>query len=267
MPCRPSRLTSSPRDRIHSSVSWNSSVSRSPTSSGSPRGGADTIVERLAPAADPVDTIDIEQVALSLRSVDPIVVTENGGQNPGLWDVFVLTSPAAPSNGQMTIEHTGPGDGGIYSALIEVCPVFTFTEVGNPGNTRQFDLCLEGIPPQQIAVTDQPWQHNAVQPLQSPLSGPNFFVVGPTHHTGPHPTSDPVEQPEGDLCEQTFPPTCGGDCPPGLVCQEDPTGAPDCICGEPNGVPMSTAWGLVALFLLFLTVVMFVVARRRWQQA
>ena len=110
--------------------------------------------------------------------------------------------------------------------------MFTFTEVGNPGNTRQFDLCLEGIPPQQIAVTDQPWSHDLAQPQASPLSGPNFVVVGPTHHTGPHPNSDPVEEP-----------------------------------GEPNGVPMSTAWGLIALFLLFLTVVTFVVVRRRWQQA
>ena len=71
---------------------------------GEPTGGADTIVARLgAPAADPVDTIDIELVALSLRSVGPIIV---GGPGPPLWDVLVTTSPAAPSMGEMTIEHT-----------------------------------------------------------------------------------------------------------------------------------------------------------------
>lgn len=160
---------------------------------------ADTMVERLATAqlatVPSTDTIAIELIALSLVSISPITVTEIGGQNPTFWDVEVDQSPTNPSTGQMTINHTTT-EGGTYNAQINVCGRLTFIEVGNPGNVRVLDYCNDCDPQGQVvAVTGQPWCHDMAQPQASPLSGPNFLVKGTTQHTGPHPASNPIEQP------------------------------------------------------------------------
>jgi hypothetical protein len=167
-----------------------------PSFDGQPTGGADTIVERQANAILPgngsSDTVPIEIVALSLVSTEPITVTFNGGQNPTEYDVHVELS-GAPSLGSMQINQQ-TAEGGSYSASLNVCPIFTFTQVGNPGNTVAFDYCLDVNPAgRPLSVTGQPWQFDLKQPQNSPLSGPNFVVVGATQHTGPHPVAEPVE--------------------------------------------------------------------------
>lgn len=201
---------------------------------GQPTGPADTIVQRLGDATLPVipssDTVPIQIVALSLTSIEPIVVTFNGGQNPTQFDVQVgLGLP--PSNGNMQINHTNP-EGGTYDANIAVCPLFTFTQVGNPGNVHTLDYCGEANPGgRSISVTGQPWRHDAIQPLVSPLSGPNFFVEGPTQHTGPHPQADPIETPVG------------------------------------AAIPTVSQWGLIAMALLFLIAGTVMVRRQRTRLA
>jgi hypothetical protein len=166
------------------------------TYEGQPTGNADTVVQRLADANLPLipssDVIPIQLVELSLTSIEPIVVTYNGGQNPQSWDVTVTLSPA-PSTGTMQINHTNV-DGGTYGASINVCPVFTFTEVGVPGNIRTIDYCIQVNPAgRNINVNGAPWVHVIQQPQVSPLSGPNFTPNGPTQHNGPHPIALPIE--------------------------------------------------------------------------
>ena len=164
---------------------------------GQPTGPADTIVRRNAiasfPTPAPVD-IPIEIVALSLVSVNPITVTYNPPQPLTFWDIRITLSEIADSPGQMTITHDIP-EGGTYSAQLNVCPLLTFTRVDNPLDVRTIDYCPEVNPAgQQIAISDQPWSHTATLPLVSPLSGPNFFVLGRSRHSGPHPDADPIEE-------------------------------------------------------------------------
>lgn len=196
---------------------------------GQPTGPADTIVQRPGDASLPIvpssDTIPIQIVALSLVSVDPIVVTFNGGQNPTQFDVAV-TLGNQPSTGSMTITHSTT-EGGTYDATINVCPLFTFTEVGNPGNQHILDFCDVLGPPQVIAVAGQPWCHVAVSPQVSPLSGPNFFVKGTTNHSGPHPIADPIETAAGPA------------------------------------IPTVSHWGLIVLSLLLVTAGTIVFRRQR----
>lgn len=198
---------------------------------GQPTGGADTIVQRLDDANLPIvpssDVIPIQLVQLQLTSVQPIVVTFNGGQNPTQFDVHVeLGGP--PSQGTMNILHTSPS-GGVYDASINVCPLFTFVQVGNPGNAPSLDYCIDANPAgRNINVLGQPWDHDIAQPQQSPLSGPNFVVKGPTEHDGPHPKANPIELPQS------------------------------------AAVPSTGFQGLAALALLLVAVAGTILARRRW---
>lgn len=98
-------------------------------------GPTDTIVKRKQGIA-PFDVgdsapIDIEIVALSLRSVAPV---DLGGT---LFDLDViggsLLGVQSPL-GQMTVNHTH-AFGGTFDALLPVSALLTFTEVGNPANT------------------------------------------------------------------------------------------------------------------------------------
>ena len=99
---------------------------------GFPVGDADTIVQRMAPANPaPSDTVPIEIVALSLRSVQPIYVTyPTTGES---WDVDVDLSSSMPSKGQMTIHQEGT-----FDSQLQVVPRFTFTRLSD-GTTRILD--------------------------------------------------------------------------------------------------------------------------------
>jgi hypothetical protein len=167
---------------------------------GGPAGPADTIVERLQPAPlggpGTEAMIQIELVELSLVSTEPIVVTQNGGQNPQEWMVEA-TLGGLPSVGQMTIRQDSP-EGGTYDATINVCGLLRFSLVQNPTIVRFLDICKQVSPGgQPISVSGQPWCYDIRQPPVSPLSGPNFVVKGPTIHTGPHPEAQPIESPAG----------------------------------------------------------------------
>lgn len=141
---------------------------------GNPNPGApfDTVVRRLEDAdiggpgegGPPAATIQIELVALSLKSVAPVTI--GGGQ----YDLFIDLSPTSPSVGQMVIrhewnDHAGPlvptfqgpmPAGGTFDSFF---PVFA-------------DLRLEPIGP----VMPLP-----VQPIQIPLQSQNTHWA---HGTG-----------------------------------------------------------------------------------
>lgn len=94
-------------------------------------GNPDTIIERMT-GIDPFDppggmgTITISVVALSLKSVAPVVV------NTEAYSVHIdLTVP--PPTGTMMVIHTVP-EGGTFDSMLPVTAMMTFTEVGNPGN-------------------------------------------------------------------------------------------------------------------------------------
>ena len=85
-------------------------------------GSTDMIIRRLEiaelPACGSSDQIEIELVALSLVSLDPITVTYDGGQNPEPWDVRICLSSAVPQDtGSMVITREC-NEGGSFIANI-----------------------------------------------------------------------------------------------------------------------------------------------------
>ncbi len=116
-------------------------------------GATDTIVRRNGPVflpdPDSAGQIPIEIVALNLVSVQPIVVTYNGGTNPELWNVQVNLSRAAPQlPGTMTIVRgpCGCEDGGSFSSTLPVLPKLSFSRLGPPGFV-ELDFGAFGLPP------------------------------------------------------------------------------------------------------------------------
>ena len=155
---------------------------------------ADTIIQRTedpfdrCELPDPVGrTIDIEIVALSLQSIEPITVQVFGEDT--FWDVYTTLSQApSPPLGQLTAtkEHC---NGGTYDSVLFVQPRFTFTKVGGPGvppGTQQvLDTGLEGIPPVQLDQQPHPWALEADPniPFDSPWCTnfhPGIEDVAPT---------------------------------------------------------------------------------------
>lgn len=100
----------------------------------------DTIVRRNTSAMlfDPftpagTQTIPIEIVALSLTSVNPIVVTYNGGQNPQQWSVQMSATPSMPQEtGALTLTRTS-AQGGTFTAELPVTSQLVFTNLSGPG--------------------------------------------------------------------------------------------------------------------------------------
>ncbi len=127
-------------------------------------GPTDTIVKRTEsatlPACGASDPIEIELVALSLVSIDPVTVTYNGGQNPELWDLGIcLSSSASQDPGSMTITK-GCDEGGTFTAELLVRPKFTFTRVGEPWDIRVFDFGNEGYPSIPLETSDGHWLYS-----------------------------------------------------------------------------------------------------------
>lgn len=113
----------------------------------------DTIVRRPVAASvtcGTSDTIPIEIVALSLVSVNPIIVTSNGGLNPQAWDVRVCLDAGPQTQGSMTVNHECDA-GGTYQASLPVRALVTFT--------RQSDLLQASTVRSVTMVSDGYWSH------------------------------------------------------------------------------------------------------------
>ncbi|UCH83172.1 MAG: T9SS type A sorting domain-containing protein [Candidatus Latescibacterota bacterium] len=114
---------------------------------GSNLGRTSTIVERLAPANLPVvpssDTVPIEIVALNLVSIEPIIVTYNGGLNPEEWDVQANLSSFGPqAQGDMTVNREYE-NGGTFEAYLHVTSRLTFTRRTDGAETFMDPLPME----------------------------------------------------------------------------------------------------------------------------
>ena len=99
----------------------------------------DTIVRRLTDTGDldqGPQVVDVEIIALSLVSIEPITVTFNGGQNPEDWDVEVHLSSTVPQpTGSMTITKTHE-NGGVFESSFKVVPSFVFTHTTLPSSVE-----------------------------------------------------------------------------------------------------------------------------------
>lgn len=139
-------------------------------------GNADTVVRRSETATLPdtgsVDQIPVEIVSLNLVSVEPIIVTYNGGQNGESWNLRVNPSPTQPSVGNMTIRHTEP-TGGFFDVFFSVYWKFTFTRVSDQ-TVRTRDMGQEATV-DTYSMTAVPWRHApGADPVAQPSCVSNF---------------------------------------------------------------------------------------------
>jgi len=172
--------------------------------------------------------IDVEIVALSLVSTDPITVTY-GGINPEQWDVEITLSLVIPSSGTMTIRKEHP-NGGTFDAAITVQPYFTFTRVSD-STVRTLDGA--GTYADLVEVLDAPWVYSDPA-LECPPCVSNF-IPG---HNGAGPVNYAYT---GMKSKHTV--RCG------------------CL---PAVIPTLSQWGLIAvLSVVFVVGAYFIVKRRK----
>jgi hypothetical protein len=137
----------------------------------------DTIIERQEDAGDAgfPETIDIEIVALELKSVEPITVTYDE-RPPEEWDVTVSVpeGDANQETGSMTIRHEG-ADGGTFDIdALPVRPLLTFTLVGDTVVRGPIYWPDPPTSPYFVFETyDEAWCHTA-NPLADP---PSHLVI------------------------------------------------------------------------------------------
>ena len=137
---------------------------------GGTSGPIDTIIERIGPVVDPTPgnpaTVEIELVALSLQSVDPVTI--EGAD----FEVQVIAGSAlVPPDQQiilprgfMTIFREDPAvNGGTFDWFFSGFFNLIFTEVGNPLNTFT-ELRLE-----TLVAGGAPWAGAATIPVPAAL--------------------------------------------------------------------------------------------------
>lgn len=130
-------------------------------------GPADTIVRRMEDIC-PTEvgesaTVEVEMVALSLVSVEPITVTFNGGQDPVEFDVQVCLSSFPQQTGTMTITLE-EDDCGTFDSSLPVLPKFTF--INRMTNAGQFVDC--GEPDQLCEVLNLSGEDNGWALIDGP---------------------------------------------------------------------------------------------------
>jgi len=133
-------------------------------------GTPDTTIRRFnAMLLDgPPETIPIELVQLNLSSCSPITVNINNV--PTLWDVDMTLSLIPVQPGSMTVTKQHP-NGGVFTSQFNVRPHFTFTEVGQPGNSVIFE------PPNPdflVTLGSGTWVYDSQGEIQ-PQCGVNFL--------------------------------------------------------------------------------------------
>ena len=122
-------------------------------------GNADTIVERKMTANAPAETIDIEMLALQLRSSVPISI--GSCPDPDIMDVVL-----APSTGMMTIKFTD-ANGGMFDSTINL----NFKLVNSTGDTC---ASFNNFP---LNANDVPWSRTP-DPNAVLIDGVNHFLAG-----------------------------------------------------------------------------------------
>lgn len=176
-------------------------------------GQADTIVNRLDDPIslhDPVGTVnsvEIEISALSMQSIDPVIVLCDGAETQ--WDVFVQLSdtPAPRGTLKATKEHQ---NGGTAESVLFVLPKLVFTNRDDPRIERTFDAGAEGEEPIEFYATI-PWVH-ALDPGKP---APNTtFILGVDGSPGAAKLTPQMRSVGGNICDFIS-------CDAGLACDDD----------------------------------------------
>ena len=176
-------------------------------------GLADTIVRRDGDPISPADpagtegTVDIEIVALSLASAEPITVLCDGAATE--WDVRLDLSETVAPVGTLaaTKEHA---NGGTAESTLFVYPRLTFTNADDPDMVRVFDAAAEGLAPVQLNATF-PWVYASYPSGSESEAG---FLAGVDGRSPARLAGDPAAadaeatcvqyvSPEGDLVHET----------------------------------------------------------------
>jgi len=131
----------------------------------------DTIWERLADTGESFPAmIPVEIVQLSLVSVEPVLVSFDGGAYTEVWElrVQVLNGEPAQGPGTMTVRHEGI-DGGTFDIGLSVVVDVIATRLDPPGGST---ATIEDYGPLEYQATGEPWCHTA-----NPLDVPSGQVV------------------------------------------------------------------------------------------
>ncbi len=154
-------------------------------------GATDTIVERqedaILPGVGSSDTIPIELVALSLESIDPVVIMGTPGR------LFVSLTPGQATVGTMTINHENPDDGGplaegtFSSTFFDVFFDLTLETTGGPNFLGSFNFGepLNGngfwsheSQPEDLLVSGPAGDQEANSHTNPPTGFGDFFLAG-----------------------------------------------------------------------------------------
>ena len=140
-------------------------------------GNTDTIVRRkeTGPGVGDTGTIDIEIVALSLKSVEPIDL------GSGLLDIVVGLDLSKSSTGEMTIRHTDPDDGtnapeGTWDSFFDV---FIQVDAFIAGTTT---LVATFFDEKHFETFGNDWSHTLGDAIRIPGLTSNFFATGLAVH-------------------------------------------------------------------------------------
>ncbi len=165
-------------------------------------GNTDTFIQRMAPTTLPsigsTQTVPIELLQLSLRSVDPIVVLPDLSE----WDLHVTIEPAGP--GQMHITRSSL-NGGTFTAELPVRPAFTFTRwlPSEPVMSLPSPVfvTLQTTAPCSWSTLPLPGTPNGSGPGFYPTSSVDWTASGMTLRLGPANTipSEATEAAVGDM--------------------------------------------------------------------
>ncbi|UCC30788.1 MAG: hypothetical protein JSU86_00640 [Phycisphaerales bacterium] len=203
-------------------------------------GDTSTVLLRSADPFEPSDpvsypltvTVEIKLVELSLKSVEPIVVTYTGGPAPELWDVHVGLSPTVPPDpsGELVATKTH-ANGGTYDVTICVIPLLTFTRVSD-GTTVELDWAELDPPygdPFVLQGSNNSWVHG-IDPSFDAYYHPEADWIGGIEETEPGDTSSQVRDPLAVL-----PPDGEDWLVHGVIPPRDPWYWKDYNAGEPDG--------------------------------
>ncbi|MFQ5589938.1 MAG: thrombospondin type 3 repeat-containing protein, partial [Phycisphaerae bacterium] len=137
---------------------------------------ADTVVRRFGDPIDPDDavgtegSVEIEIIALSLQSVQPITVVCDGADTS--WNVAVNLSDAAAPRGTLTATKERD-NGGSAVAVLNVLPRLTFANVADPAVEVILDPGPQGEP--ITFEANMQWIHS-IDPNDASL--PRKFIIG-----------------------------------------------------------------------------------------
>lgn len=182
----------------------------------------------------PCDPVSVEITALDLKSIAPITVTFNGGQDPEQWDVALKLTPGAQIQGQLSATLTHP-NGGDFSSSLPIQPRFVFT--GDP-------VIITGQFPQVTLQVTGPWVINVNPNLGVFAPNDGVFVAGVNEVSPGDPNSQVVQPVTG---------TSG----------QGVTHTVEIAPAPPTPIPTVSEWSLVIMTVLAFTAGTILFGRRR----